>query len=146
VLKVALPAIRKHQPRPYDPDEERAWLIEIVGFDYRSYVADRVPVDDIQRVVCSFFDLPRASMLTASRQKVIVRPRQIAIYLAKTMTLRSMPDIGQRFGGRDHTTVLHAIRTIEALIKTDREVADVVAYLTEVLKERSCTNQHYPEA
>jgi chromosomal replication initiator protein len=65
----------------------------------------------------------------------VVRPRQIAMYLAKTLTLRSLPEIGRRFGGRDHTTVLHAVRKIENLVGNDTTTADEVELLKRLLQE-----------
>jgi chromosomal replication initiator protein len=65
----------------------------------------------------------------------VVRPRQIAMYLAKTLTLRSLPEIGRRFGGRDHTTVLHAVRKIEGLVGNDNMLAEEVELLKRLLQE-----------
>jgi chromosomal replication initiator protein len=65
----------------------------------------------------------------------VVRPRQIAMYLAKTLTLRSLPEIGRRFGGRDHTTVLHAVRKIEGLVDSDATLADEIELLKRLLQE-----------
>ena len=76
----------------------------------------RVMIEDIQRVVARQYDVSRSDMLSARRTANVVRPRQIAMYLAKTLTLRSLPEIGRKFGGRDHTTVLHAVRKIEGLV------------------------------
>lgn len=77
-------------------------------------------VKAIQRaVVASFPDITMNDINSARRTRNVVHPRQIAMYLVKEMTLRSLPDIGRRFGGRDHTTVIHAVRKIAALIKTD---------------------------
>jgi chromosomal replication initiator protein len=64
-----------------------------------------------------------------------VRPRQVAMYLAKTLTLRSLPEIGRRFGGRDHTTVLHAVRKIENLVTTDTALAEEIELLKRQLQE-----------
>jgi len=64
-----------------------------------------------------------------------VRPRQIAMYLAKTLTLRSLPEIGRRFGGRDHTTVLHAVRKIEGLVSGDKVLAEEIEVLKRMLQE-----------
>ena len=75
----------------------------------------RVKIEDIQRAVARHYNVSRADMLSSRRTANVVRPRQIAMYLAKTLTLRSLPEIGRRFGGRDHTTVLHAVRKIENL-------------------------------
>jgi chromosomal replication initiator protein len=64
-----------------------------------------------------------------------VRPRQVAMYLAKTLTLRSLPEIGRRFGGRDHTTVLHAVRKIEGLVGNDMALAEEIEILKRQLQE-----------
>jgi chromosomal replication initiator protein len=73
----------------------------------------RVKIEDIQRMICKHFGVSRSDILSPRRHRSIVWPRQIGMYLAKTMTQRSLPEIGRRFGNRDHTTVLHAIRKIE---------------------------------
>ena len=86
----------------------------------------RVSIDEIQRKVCEHFRIRQAEMGSARRAREVARPRQIAMYLAKQLTQRSLPEIGRRFGGRDHTTVIHAVRTIEALRVKDAEIdADV---------------------
>ena len=69
----------------------------------------RVKIEDIQRIVARQYNVSRADLLSSRRTANVVRPRQVAMYLAKTLTLRSLPEIGRRFGGRDHTTVLHAV-------------------------------------
>ena len=89
----------------------------------------RVKIEDIQRVVARHYNVSRGDLLSARRTANVVRPRQVAMYLAKTMTLRSLPEIGRRFGGRDHTTVLHAVRKIEGLIGNDQSLADEVESL-----------------
>ncbi len=73
----------------------------------------RVRIEEIQRIVARHYNVNRSDLLSSRRTANVVRPRQIAMYLAKTLTLRSLPEIGRRFGGRDHTTVLHAVRKIE---------------------------------
>jgi chromosomal replication initiator protein len=73
--------------------------------------------------------------LSSRRTANVVRPRQIAMYLAKVLTLRSLPEIGRRFGGRDHTTVLHAVRKIEGLVNGDRGLADEIEVLKRMLME-----------
>jgi chromosomal replication initiator protein len=79
----------------------------------------RVRIEDIQRVVARQYNVSRADLLSSRRTANVVRPRQVAMYLAKILTLRSLPEIGRRFGGRDHTTVLHAVRKIETLAGND---------------------------
>jgi hypothetical protein len=78
-----------------------------------------VLVEDIQQAVCGIFNVKLKDMLSARRTGQIVRPRHVAMHLAKTITMRSLPEIGRRFGGRDHTTVLHAVNKIAALREAD---------------------------
>jgi chromosomal replication initiator protein len=86
----------------------------------------RITIDEIQKKVSEHFRIRQAEMTSARRAREVARPRQIAMYLAKQLTPRSLPEIGRRFGGRDHTTVIHAVRQIEKLRKADAEIeADV---------------------
>ena len=86
----------------------------------------RVTIDEIQRRVCEHFRIRQSEMGSARRAREVARPRQIAMYIAKQLTQRSLPEIGRRFGGRDHTTVIHAVRKIEELRAADAEIdADV---------------------
>lgn len=87
----------------------------------------RITVDEIQRAVCAHFRLDRSEMSSKRRTRAIARPRQVAMYLAKELTPRSYPDIGRRFGGRDHSTVIHAVRTIESLRVKDSELDGDIA-------------------
>jgi chromosomal replication initiator protein len=95
----------------------------------------RVKIEDIQRTVARHFNVSRSDMLSSRRTANVVRPRQIAMYLAKTLTLRSLPEIGRRFGGRDHTTVLHAVRKIESLSDRDQTLAEELEVLKRMLME-----------
>jgi chromosomal replication initiator protein len=95
----------------------------------------RVKIEDIQRVVARQYNVSRADLLSSRRTANVVRPRQIAMYLAKTLTLRSLPEIGRRFGGRDHTTVLHAVRKIEGLVGNDTTLAEEIDLLKRLLQE-----------
>ena len=83
----------------------------------------RITVDDIQKATSEHFGLKQADLISERRNRSIARPRQAAMWLAKQLTTRSLPDIGRRFGGRDHTTVLHAVRRIEALKSEDPALA-----------------------
>jgi chromosomal replication initiator protein len=83
----------------------------------------RVTVDDIQKAVAEHYGLRQADLLSERRNRAIARPRQAAMWLAKQMTTRSLPDIGRRFGGRDHTTVIHAVRRIDELKVDDAVLA-----------------------
>jgi chromosomal replication initiator protein len=96
----------------------------------------RVKIDDIQKLVASHYNISRADILSSRRTANVVRPRQIAMYLSKQLTLRSLPEIGRRFGGRDHTTVLHAVRKIEELVSKDKSLAEVVELLKRILSEQ----------
>jgi chromosomal replication initiator protein len=82
-----------------------------------------VPVETIKRRVAAFFDLTVEDLISQRRHRAVARPRQIAMYFCKRLTRRSFPDIGQRFGGRDHTTVMHAVKRIEELALTDAAFA-----------------------
>jgi chromosomal replication initiator protein len=95
----------------------------------------RIKIEDIQRVVARQYNVSRSDLLSSRRTANVVRPRQVAMYLAKTLTLRSLPEIGRRFGGRDHTTVLHAVRKIEALVGKDVALQDEVESLKRQLQE-----------
>ena len=83
--------------------------------DSRYTAGQRLTVDRIQRAVCDEFRLSLTDMVSKRRARAVARPRQVAMYLSKKMTKRSLPDIGRRFGGRDHTTVMHAVKRIDAL-------------------------------
>lgn len=88
----------------------------------------RMTIEEIQRSVCAHFKLDKSDMVSKRRLRSVARPRQIAMYLAKELTPRSYPEIGRRFGGRDHSTVIHAVRVIESLRVTDSEIdADIAA-------------------
>jgi chromosomal replication initiator protein len=86
-------------------------------------------------VVARQYNVSRADLLSSRRTANVVRPRQVAMYLAKTLTLRSLPEIGRRFGGRDHTTVLHAVRKIENLVHTDSSLAEEIELLKRQLQD-----------
>jgi chromosomal replication initiator protein len=95
----------------------------------------RVKIEDIQKLVASRYNVSRSDILSERRTAAVVRPRQIAMYLSKVLTLRSLPEIGRRFGGRDHTTVLHAVRKIEKAIGEDHALSDEVELLKRMLQE-----------
>ncbi len=95
----------------------------------------RVRIEDIQRVVARHYNVSRQELVSNRRTRVIVKPRQIAMYLSKTLTPRSFPEIGRRFGGRDHTTVLHAVRKIEDLISGDTKLSHEIELLKRLINE-----------
>ena len=101
----------------------------------RTQYLKRVMIDDIQKLVASHFNVSRADILSSRRTFNVVRPRQIAMYLSKTLTLRALPEIGRRFGGRDHTTVLHAVRKIEGLSASDSALREELELLKRMLQD-----------
>jgi len=94
-----------------------------------------ITVDKIQNTVSNFFNIPLAEMLSQRRSRPLARPRQIAMYLAKKMTTRSLPEIGRRFANRDHTTVIHAVKTITRLSEKDNEMKNNIEQLRHLLLE-----------
>ncbi len=97
----------------------------------------RVKIEEIQKLVATHYNVTRADILSARRTANVVRPRQIAMYLSKVLTPRSLPEIGRRFGGRDHTTVLHAVRKIEALAGADGRLSEEIDLLKRMLVENN---------
>ena len=93
----------------------------------------KLTIDEIQRKVADYYGLRLSDLLSERRAREVARPRQIAMYLAKKMTPRSLPEIGRRFGNRDHTTVMHAVKKVEELRGQDREIDSDVATLARLL-------------
>ncbi|MCK6417625.1 MAG: chromosomal replication initiator protein DnaA [Alphaproteobacteria bacterium] len=93
----------------------------------------RVTIDEIQKKVAEHYNLRLTDMHSARRARQVARPRQVAMYLAKLLTARSLPEIGRKFGGRDHTTVMHAVRKVEELIGDDSQVAQDVDVIRRAL-------------
>ena len=106
----------------------------LLGAALRTGPERRITVDEIQKTVAEHFNLKQADLLSERRTRAIARPRQVAMYLCKQHTTRSYPDIGRRFGGRDHTTVLHGVRKIEELMPKDDQIARDVEALTRKLR------------
>jgi chromosomal replication initiator protein len=94
----------------------------------------RVTIEDIQKRVAAHFNVRLADMFSERRSRSVARPRQIAMYLAKQLTQRSLPEIGRKFGGRDHTTVMHAVRKVEELRTQDQAFAEDVDMLRRMLE------------
>ncbi len=95
-----------------------------------------ITVDKIQNVVSNFYNIPLSDMLSQRRSRPLARPRQIAMYLAKKMTSRSLPEIGRRFANRDHTTVIHAVKTIVRLSEQDDEMKKNISQIKSLLLEQ----------
>lgn len=96
----------------------------------------RIRIDDILKIIGNHYAVSRTDLLSPRRARSIVRPRQVGMYLAKKLTPRSLPEIGRRFGGRDHSTVLHAVRKIEELMRADEKLAREVTLLSKIIEER----------
>jgi len=94
----------------------------------------RVTIEEIQKRVAEHFNIRLADMHSARRARAVARPRQVAMYLAKQLTSRSLPEIGRKFGGRDHTTVMHAVRKVEELRSTDAGFNEDVELLRRMLE------------
>ena len=95
---------------------------KVILKDLLNLTENKVTIDKIQTIVCKFFKISKSEMLSPRRSRYLVRPRQTAIYLAKILTSKSLPEIGRAFANRDHTTVIHSVKTIERIRKTDNEL------------------------
>jgi chromosomal replication initiator protein len=110
---------------------------EVLGHIYRTGEPKRVRIEDIQRIVARHYNVSKTELLSNRRTRTIVKPRQVAMYLSKVMTPRSLPEIGRRFGGRDHTTVLHAVRKIEGQSGADTSLAQEIELLKRLISDQA---------
>ena len=94
----------------------------------------KITIDEIQKKVVEHYNIKPSDMHSPRRSRSVARPRQVAMYLAKSITTRSLPEIGRKFGGRDHTTVIHAIKTIEEIMVNDPNLAEDIELLTRILQ------------
>ncbi|WP_128254891.1 chromosomal replication initiator protein DnaA [Falsirhodobacter deserti] len=94
----------------------------------------KVTIEEIQRKVAEHYNVRLSDMIGPKRVRTIARPRQVAMYLAKQLTPRSLPEIGRRFGGRDHTTIMHGVKKVEELMSTDSQLADDLQMLRRLLQ------------
>jgi chromosomal replication initiator protein len=94
----------------------------------------RITIEEIQKRVAEHFNMKLSEMHSARRSRAIARPRQVAMYLAKQLTSRSLPEIGRKFGGRDHTTVMHAVKKVDELRQSDTNFAEDVELLRRMLE------------
>ncbi|WP_245944906.1 chromosomal replication initiator protein DnaA [Pelagibacterium lacus] len=101
----------------------------------RNRETPRVRIEDILKIVSRHYKVARTELLSSRRSRDVVRPRQIAMYLAKALTSRSLPEIGRKFGGRDHTTVLHSVRKVEQLMSQDGDLTQEIELLRRMLEE-----------
>ena len=110
---------------------------DILGHLVRTGEPRRVRIEDIQRIVARHYNVSKTELLSNRRTRTIVKPRQVAMYLSKVLTPRSLPEIGRRFGGRDHTTVLHAVRKIEELSGNDNTLAQEIELLKRLISDQA---------
>ena len=115
--------------REIDIDMAQECLADILRISER-----KVTIDEIIRKVSDHYNLRMSDMISSRRSRVISRPRQVAMFLSKTLTSKSLPEIGRRFGGRDHTTVIHAVKKIEELKHKDLQIAEEVEILRRMLE------------
>ena len=97
--------------------------------DLLNLIENKVTIDLIQTLVCKYFKISKNEMLSSRRSRYLVRPRQTAIYLTKILTSKSLPEIGREFSNRDHTTIIHSVKTIEKLKEKDPEMSDNISKL-----------------
>ena len=97
---------------------------KVVLKDLLNLSENKVTIDLIQTTVCKFFKISKTEMLSSRRSRYLVRPRQTAIYLTKILTSKSLPEIGREFSNRDHTTIIHSVKTIERIKEKDAEMTD----------------------
>jgi chromosomal replication initiator protein len=97
---------------------------KVVLKDLLNIAENKVTIDLIQTIVCKFFKISKNEMLSSRRSRYLVRPRQTAIYLTKILTSKSLPEIGREFSNRDHTTIIHSVKTIEKIKEKDPEMVD----------------------
>ena len=103
--------------------------VKIILKDLLSVNEANITIDNIQTLVCKYFKISKNEMLSSRRSRYLVRPRQVAIYLSKTLTTKSLPEIGREFSNRDHTTVIHSVKTIEKLKSNNNEISNGISYL-----------------
>jgi chromosomal replication initiator protein len=131
-LEGALNRITAHATligRPITIDSAQEVLHDLIRANDR-----RVTIEEIQKRVAEHFAIRLADMHSPRRARAVARPRQVAMYLSKQLTSRSLPEIGRKFGGRDHTTVMHAVRKIEELRASDNSFAEDIDLLRRMLE------------
>ena len=114
---------------------------KVVLKDLLNLSENKVTIDLIQTVVCKFFKISKNEMLSSRRSRYLVRPRQTAIYLTKILTSKSLPEIGREFSNRDHTTIIHSVKTIEKIKEKDPEMVDNINKLKNQILYNNKHNQ-----
>ena len=115
--------------RKIDMDMVQECLADILRVSQR-----KVTIDEIIRKVADHYNLRMTDLISSRRARIIARPRQVAMFLSKTLTSKSLPEIGRKFGGRDHTTVIHAVKKIEELKQIDNQISEEVEILRRMLE------------
>jgi len=115
--------------------------IKVVLKDLLNLAENKVTIDLIQTLVCKFFKISKNEMLSSRRSRYLVRPRQVAIYLTKILTSKSLPEIGREFSNRDHTTIIHSVKTIEKLKEKDPEMVDNINKLKNQILYNNTENE-----
>ena len=110
---------------------------KVVLKDLLNLAENKVTIDLIQTIVCKFFKISKNEMLSSRRSRYLVRPRQTAIYLTKILTSKSLPEIGREFSNRDHTTVIHSVKTIEKIKLENNEINNGINYLKNQIMYKS---------
>ena len=114
---------------------------KVILKDLLNLSENQVTIDLIQTLVCKFFKISKNEMLSSRRSRYLVRPRQTAIYLTKILTSKSLPEIGREFSNRDHTTIIHSVKTIEKLKEKDPEIVDNINKLKNQILYNSKENE-----
>jgi chromosomal replication initiator protein len=126
----------------YQQFNNRPISVDLAGMVLREAMAHagndpgRIKIEDILKVVGRHYNVAKSDLLSPRRARTVVVPRQIGMYLAKKLTSRSLPEIGRRFGGRDHSTVLHAVRKIDEQLRSDEKLAKDVAMLIRMVEQQ----------
>ena len=106
---------------------------KIILKDLLNLTENNVTIDSIQTIVCKFFKISKNEMLSSRRSRYLVRPRQTAIYLTKILTTKSLPEIGREFSNRDHTTIIHSVKTIEKLKEKNPDMNNNINKLKNII-------------
>ena len=114
---------------------------KVVLKDLLNISENKVTIDLIQTIVCKFFKISKNEMLSARRSRYLVRPRQVAIYLTKILTSKSLPEIGREFSNRDHTTIIHSVKTVEKLKENDPEMVENINKLKNQILYKNQDNE-----
>jgi chromosomal replication initiator protein len=124
----------------YQQFNQQPITLDLAGMILREQTSSadqgRIKIEDILKIVGRHYNVAKADLLSPRRARTVVVPRQIGMYLAKKLTSRSLPEIGRRFGGRDHSTVLHAVRKVDDQIRKDDKMAREVALLIRLVEQQ----------